>query len=257
MRRRAIIIKNDRVGGDFINGVNHDAENFKQFLMKPYGGAWTESDRYDDNEIEVIYNQINKRQLLYHISMLKECGTKYFLIYFVGHGYATAQGEPMMIMASGYELSVSELRNACSGVPAMLITDSCQAYEEDSRLLNEARLRMFSQGGVIDSAVYETAKLYYNFKLSRLPKDMFTIASAVSLGQEAGEDSNKGGYYSVALLDACKKCLKDETLPSNVYGIGGIHYLAQKDVEARTNGKQVPSLSGYTRSSQPPFLVKL
>lgn len=86
---------------------------------------------------------------------------------------------------------------------------------------------------------------------------MFVTATSTSVGEEANDDPRRGGLYTQSLLSTCKELLEDPNEENGIYGIGYIHYLASQKVENISDDKQHPELYGYTRSHQPPFLVKL
>ena len=86
---------------------------------------------------------------------------------------------------------------------------------------------------------------------------MFVTASSVSPGEEAAENSKFGGYYIYSLLHAAKDIVQNQEYQNGIYGIGYIHSLAAEQVKRLSTGKQTPYIEGYTRSSQPPFIVKL
>lgn len=248
--RRAILIGNDRWGGDRLPGVPRDMEAMQSFLLSPAGGAWR------SDSIIRIDTPFSKNALIQNLNQDLRYGVEYFFIYFSGHGELSRQGAPKFVLPGGDEIELNEIKAVLATKPVLMIADSCQGVPEYGAggILTESR-RMFSTG-----TTYEVleARRMFDSALRRLPP-MFTFASAVSPGEYAN-DSDLGGLYTYNLLQACRQTLKTEPGPQ-VIGICYPHMLAARAVEAATannqDGPQLPSITGYNRTFQPPFLVKL
>lgn len=246
IKRLAILIGNDKWGGDLLPGVTHDMDAMSSFLQSPAGGAW------NPNQMFIIVRPIGRDSFLNLLRKAVEEGYEYFFIYFGGHGELSRAGFPLMVLPGGEEIGIPAIRQILISKPVLMITDSCQGIPEYSQggTLRESR-KMFSSGDAVWE--FKAARLFDD-ALRRLPP-MFTHASAVSYGQEA-KDSDSGGLYTQSLMLACENIL-DSDNPPGVYGICGPHMIATRLVLSRSHGKQKPAISGYSRSFQPPFLVKL
>ena len=248
MRRRALILHYAGDVTNYLTGVSADIENIKNFLRSNYGGAW------EDSEITVTPNNSSVNDLKCYFNESVE-STYYYLIFYTGHGsYIEGKGSIYWLNNQEY-INDAWLQN-CIGkkAAAMLISDSCQVIEK------------LQEGGILEQrsfsvetlkSVREECRVLYNETLRKLPSGMFVTASSVSPGEEAAEDSKLGGYYIHSLLQAAKKVVQNNKHQNGIYGIGYIHSLAYEQVEQLSNGKQTPYLKGYTRSSQPPFVVKI
>ncbi|MDE6741369.1 MAG: caspase family protein, partial [Muribaculaceae bacterium] len=180
--------------------------------------------------------------------------TDYYLIIFTGHGnYVEASG-PRCYLLNGEWFSHSELEKWVSGVPTLFLTDSCQGIE---RLNEGGQLRQRSFSSTIDSTRRTLARAKYDEALRRMPLGMFVVGSSVSPGEYAYENPKIGGFYFISLISEADKIRHNRLMAAGVYGIGYIHALATKEVEKLSGERQTPYLTGYNRTVQPPFMVKL
>ena len=161
----------------------------------------------------------------------------------------------MYCLWNGEEFNHRWLEDLVGDVPTLLIADSCQGIIKLNEGGRIASTRHFSS--ISDSIRRSQYRDAFDKKLAELPKGMFVTAASTSVGEEADDDSRRGGLYTQSLLSGCKEVLGNPNEEYGVYGIGYIHYLASQKVERNSGGKQHPELYGYTRSHQPPFLVKL
>lgn len=247
INRQALIIHNAGDTKDKLNGVAIDIENIKRFLTSNYGGAWA------DDEIVVAPDGCSLEYLKIFF-LRKSRFVNYYMIFFVGHGcYDMAKG-PVYGLPNGWGISREWLKQQTYGKPTLLITDSCQCIE---RLKEGGKLRESKTfSWVSDSVERQKYRKAYDEILSGLPRSMFVTASSVSPGEEAGENDAIGGYYIHSLIDAAKGIIDSRESQLGVYGIGYIHFLASAKVRHLSQEKQTPLLEGYTRSHQPPFMVK-
>lgn len=246
VKRCAIIIGNDRWGGDLLPGVAHDIDAIKSFLLSPAGGAWIPESIFD------IVKPIGRNTFLQLLEKAVEEEYEYFFIYFGGHGELSKAFIPSFVLPGGEEVDLNSIKSVLSSKSALMISDSCQGIPEYGQggTLNEGQ-RLFSSGNVVEN--FRAARLF-DRELRKLPP-MFTYASAVSAGQFAG-DTDAGGLYTQNLLQACNRILDIEE-KGQVVGICYPHMLASEAVLRQSGGNQKPSISGYNRSFQPPFLVIL
>lgn len=181
-----------------------------------------------------------------------EEGYNYFFIYFGGHGELSRTNVPLFVLPGGDSIGLNEVQAILSTKPVLMISDSCQGIPEYGYggVLNESQ-RLFSTRGVVEN--FRAQKAFDN-ELRKFPP-MLTYASAVSFDQFAN-DTDAGGLYTQSLLDACADIIKNNS-ETGVYGICYPHTIATQQVISRSNGGQRPSIRGYNRDYQPPFLVKL
>lgn len=245
-KRLGLLIGNDRWAGDFCPGVSVDIANMNEFLQSAAGGAW------EENELKVINNHIDKEELIHILieSILE--GVEYFFIYFGGHGELRRIDNPLFVLPGCDEITLNELKSLLEGQRVLMISDSCQGIPEYGQggELNESQ-RIFSSGNGMQKFKSRCA---FDRAIRNLPP-MFTYASAVSPGQSAN-DTDEGGLYTKNLLTACKNLLASDD-QQGVIGICLPHSIAALAVRTLTGNEQRPSIRGYTRSYQPPFLVKL
>jgi len=246
VKRCAIIIGNDRWGGDFLPGVAHDIDAIKAFLRSPYGGAW------NNNEIFEVVKPINKSTFILLMTKTAE-EHEYVFIYFGGHGELSGLGVPTFVLPGGECITLDEIKQGCINKPTFMISDSCQGipHYKDGGVLTEG-LKMFS---VTDPVLEFRSRRMFDKELQLLPT-MFTYASAVSPGQFASEGDN-GGLYTQNLINACKNIIDNKQEENGVYGICYPHSMAALAVRTNSSNRQRPCISGYNRTYQPPFLVKL
>ena len=247
MRRRALILHYSGDTSSYLSGVRVDVNNIHKFLRCNCGGAW------EDGEITIAPDNCSAEWLekYFRDNILID----YYLIFFTGHGtYNEEKGGVYWLNEREgiYNTWIQDRIGENSS--AMLISDSCQVIEK-VQLGGILESRCFSAGN-LESNREECRKLY-NDALRKLPQGMFVTASSVSPGEEAAEDSRYGGYYMHSLLRNAQSIVEDTAFQNGIYGIAYIHQLASDEVEERSKGKQTPFIKGYTRSSQPPFVVKL
>ena len=246
MKRRVLIIQNPGTIKEPLDGVKVDVREMRGYLHSLAGGAW-ENDEITilppDTEVESIRDFFNANNR----------DVQYYLIYFTGHGSYSESSGSKYWLANDTVFTLDNLKDWVNDIPTLFINDCCQGVEP----LNEsvAERKLFSI--TADANEREKYRNAYNDIIRRLSKGSFCVASAASLDEEAGESSVKGGYYTSALLSQAKHLFTNPEINPGVYMITCIHSLAASQVEERTNGSQIPEISGYTRTSAPPFMVKL
>lgn len=247
VRRKALIIHNSGDVSNFLKGVSVDITNIRRLLLSDYGGAW------EDNEITVTPDNCTAEWLE---DYFRNAGfVDYYLIFYTGHGSYDKEKGPIYWLNHNEGIYNAWLQDRIGeNTTTMLISDSCQVIEK------------LEKGGILESRTFSSVDLetdrakyrkLYNDVLRKLPKGMFVTASSVSPGEEAAENSKFGGYYIHSLLQIAKDIVQNQEYPNGIYGIGYIHSLAAEQVNQLSVGKQTPYIEGYTRSSQPPFIVKL
>jgi hypothetical protein len=196
MKRNAVIISNPGEPGksNYCAGVMQDVANFRAFLLSPIGGAWEESeithlDRPFASDLRV-----------------KVAGWRayeYVLTIFCGHGCVKG-GSTWAELRAGEEIDAIDLRLPtkqtiildCCRVPVP--TTSMRALDEKvakkaAPLIHPADCRKFYDQR-IDECRTEVVVMY-----------------ACSVGETAGDDSQRGGTYSYSLLQAGRAWAGDST----------------------------------------------
>lgn len=245
--RRALIIHN---AGDELNelpGVLKDMENIQAFLRSNCGGAW------EDCEVTVAPDDCSRNWLIDYFQ--KGGCTDYYLIFFVGHGCFDIHQGAIYGLPNGENAPRTWLRRLTKDVPTLLVTDSC-LWIPPLLLEHGGTLgyRTFAEDSDANRMAYRMA---YDSVLRELPYGMFVHASSVSPGEEAEENSEKGGFYMFSLLETAKGIVANRWNKNGVYGIASVHSRASRQVKMLSKGKQTPTLEGYTRTHQPPFVVKI
>lgn len=247
VKRKALIIHNSGDASNFLKGVSVDIANIRRFLLSDYGGAW------EDNEITVAPDNCTAKWLEDYF--INAGVVNYYLIFYTGHGSYNEEKGPIYWLNHNEGIYNAWLQDRIDeNTTTMLISDSCQVIEK------------LGKGGILESRTFSSVDLetdrakcreLYNDALRKLPKGMFVTASSVSPGEEAEENSKFGGYYIHSLLQTAKDIVQNQEYSNGIYGIGYIHSLAAGQVTQLSAGNQTPYIEGYTRSSQPPFIVKL
>lgn len=247
VRRQALIIQNPGIAKDFRSGVLKDAIHFSEFLQSNIGGGW------ESEEITIAPHDCTLSWIGDYFEQTFG-NTDYYLILFTGHGDFDEQIGPRCYLLNGEWFSHVWLEQQVSGVPTLFLTDSCQGIEK----MNEGgTLRQKNFSSTVDLSRRSLYREKYDSVLSNLPQDMFVVGSSVRPGEYAGENPNEGGYYVISLISEAKKINQDSSAKSGIYGIGYIHMLATDRVKTMSKDRQTPYLTGYNRSFQPPFMVKL
>ena len=247
VRRRALIIQNPGDTSEFRRGVLVDARRFPEYLVSCMGGAW------EEEEITVAPIRCSLSWIEnYFRQTVSE--TDYYLILFTGHGDYSLYFGPRCYLLNGQCFTHAWLEEKTEGIPTLFLTDSCQGIES----LNEGgKIERKTFSAVQDSIKRPLYRQYYDEQLRKLPSGMFVVGSSVSPGELADEDTRLGGHYVRSLLSTAAALYSNPRELSGIYCIAYIHMLAEEKVKELSEGEQTPYITGYTRSCQPPFMIKL
>lgn len=238
MKRKAIIIESSQVPKlDDLNGARKDARNWNNFLMSDVGGAWS------SNEINVLHTPL-KSELLAAIS---SCSVDYLFVAFSGHGGIECDRDVICLKDGDIPINLLKRFISDRNPKATLVLDCCRSEEENPDIKIERSRSMFESTSQTrtfhrDSTVYcRTGSTNFSEKVGRsIP---FTQSSspfsskwidslthrydglvtmwACSRGESAGEDSsttsNKGGFFTTALIKGALKWDKQTTIPYLIY----------------------------------------
>jgi hypothetical protein len=176
---------------NYCEGVFHDIENYKKYLLSNHGGAWIESDEVH-TEIS-----ISRERLSAYINYFDR-KADYSLIVFAGHGeYNLGKKQTCLQLNREESILVSDLYNG--NKRQLLIIDCCRKI---SKILIESRIQ--------DSAIYKSFSNNsdaYREKFDQMLKasveDKIEVYSC-DIDEYSRDISNKGGLFSYNLLDEAK-----------------------------------------------------
>lgn len=233
MRRYALVIANPGELGaaNYCEGVNKDAQNYGKLLKSPVGGAWL------DSEIRVL----NKPSISeVRLQMAEARRADYAFIVFAGHGYYSATKRSTILeLRRGEEIDSAELRVGAK--KQSLILDCCRKIERVSIVEKMAMLAFTESAPRINA---ENCRKYFDKKLEECPEALVVIHSC-AIGQTAGDDSEKGGYYSYNLMDSVSDWQSNLMVSSQYYytmNISEAHDKGASRVVRISGGRQTPQI---------------
>lgn len=199
MKRRAILIEAANLKGqDPLPGAVVDVKNYQRYLCSIEGGNWFTS------EIRPL-SKPSKCELLEEIRKAEQ-EAEYLFISFSGHGY-TKKANPYLFPA----LSVNQLTMLCINdtdeisiseinprIKSFLIADSCRTIERV-----EKAFASFSES-LSDSvrSYRETqARMSFDSAVQQAEAGQI-IAYSCGINESAGEDKNRGGNFSAAMMES-------------------------------------------------------
>lgn len=198
MRRTAILIEAARVKGQrHLPGAEADVEHFTKYLTSVSGGAW----RRD----EIITMSKPPSPQLFSEIRKAEASSDYLFISFSGHGYMKAQPQnayipvsenqlTMLCLNDNEEISVSQINPS---IKNFLFVDSCREIEKIlASKMEEDLYRSFAEDFRKDRA----RQLFDAAVLNAGPGQI--LAYSCGINETAGEDPNRGGYFSAAMIES-------------------------------------------------------
>lgn len=252
MRRKIIIIGNKGSVENRLPGVGIDMQNYYDFFRSDEGGAW------EEGEITTCNTNLSKESL--HLLILSMINTiDYFIIVFVGHGYANDDGLTNIELSPGNECQLCDIKQWLNNKNYLIILDSCRViwHAREGGQLNEQRL--FSSS-IVDTEYRKQCKASYNNALEGLEEETHIVAYSTSLGQSAN-DTSEGGLYSKELLRTTKEIIEKEKNKieemgntSKLLSFRLIHEHVADAIRKETNNEQNPVLQG---TKDVPFAVVL
>ena len=264
INRKLLIISNGGANKD-LQGYDIDIANYRRFFSKPEAGYWDFGDNGDAILCET--NVVNRKTLLDYIKSENHKGPVYWVIVFVGHGYADTQGVDYLELCpeqldNDSSCAIKDIKAAVgSKSSCLLITDCCRA------------IPAFESGGVIrqeqlfcDSQQYsdhylQRCKELYNQAIAKIPSGAFFVAQSCQYRQTSSGDDVEGGVYTSHLLKQARRIITEARTNANstatsldTFSVSYIHMLAKKQMAAEGIVDQIPVYSG-PRCNQPPFCV--
>ena len=248
MRRRAILIEAANVKRcTYIPGAEADVKNYKRYLMTTSGGAWHES------EITVL-SKPSSLLLVQHVNNA-EALVDYLFVSFSGHGYMRRPQTNSFISPSANDLTMLCL-NDSEQVPLSIINprirnfvivDSCRGLEDEAILKacqEEARALYFSED--IARQIFDNAVMRAEIGQS--------VAFSCGINESAGEDKNRGGYFSAAMME-CGLNLSNRASRNTAITVADVFKCAFSRVKTQA-ATQNPDYSPGRRLCHFPFAVR-
>lgn len=250
MIRRAILIEAANIkGSGYIPGAEADVQNYQKYLTSKVGGFWY------DTEL-VILSKPSRTRILAEIAKAeKEAG--YLFLSFSGHGYMkrqpantfpvrTEKERTMLCINDTEELSLGEINPR---IKNFVIVDSCRGLEkieEAEEMLKSAMNRMMQFSESMARSLFDNAV--------NAAEAGQILAYSCSVNEAAGEDKNKGGYFSAAMMECGIAIAKSGN--QRAITTDEVYACAFKEVK-RLAAMQNPEYSPGRRMRHFPFAVKV
>jgi hypothetical protein len=249
MKRRAILIEASNVKGqDDLPGARVDIKNYTQYLTSQAGGYW-----YPDELVT-----LNKPSLATLNAEIKkaEFEAEYLFISFSGHGYMKrppanvfpAPSETtltILCLNDTQEISLSQINPT---IKNFVIVDSCRQLEKLVKAMKIQDMMAFAESRSVNVA----RVIFDNAVRDAGPGQI--IAYSCGVNETAGEDPNRGGFFSAAMMECgfnLSKTGQQRAIPTDQ--VFECAYRSVKTVAAQQNPKYLP---GRRIGSHFPFAVK-
>lgn len=246
MKRQALIIANPGETGarNYCEGVNKDCNNYPTFLTEPFGGAWYTS------EIEVL-RRPSVSELRVALGKLKSAD--YGLVVFAGHAeYVASRRTTVLELRKGEEIDSMELRAGAS--KQTVILDCCRLIAPETRrtfAFTEALAKRASLGA-------DACRRQYENRITKCPPGL-AVLWGCSIGQTAGDDPTRGGYYSFSLLEEAENWAKNSNVDVSTHfailDVVVAHDLAAKGVQGVSGGRQTATMEKPRSDPYFPFAI--
>lgn len=250
MKRRAIIIEAANLKGqDPLPGAEVDLKNYQRYLCSIEGGYWYQS------EITPL-SKPSKQMLLGEIRKA-EREAEYLFVAFSGHGYTkhanpylfpqpTVNQLTMLCINDTEEIALSEINPA---IKNFIIADSCRTIERLEKAY-AAFADFVSEAALSDRERY--ARMLFDNAVINAESGQI-IAYSCGINESAGEDKNRGGYFSAAMMEAGMGLASGGTQRS----ISASETFEQaRVIVKRQAAQQNPEYSAGRRYRHFPFAVK-
>jgi hypothetical protein len=231
MKRRALIIGNPGTRGtdSFLPGVEVDVKRYVDFLTSPLGGAWF------GTEIEKL---IQPSAAVAQAAVLKLVSFDFSIVVFSGHGWHSKPDDMTYCdLKDDVSIPCSMLR--VKGSRQLVIVDCCRAPLE--KALTESTLIKSAKEAFLSA---NQCRTFYDEAIMKCPIGS-TILYAASIGEYAGDDSQRGGVYSHHLMRAVSSWAASNptNLQTNadIISCVGAHDTASARVVNVTGGQQTPA----------------
>lgn len=246
MTRKMLIISNPGEPGaeNFCKGVLKDVENYISFFKSPLGGGWY------SHEIKHLSRPYGS-EVDFELDQLRY--VDYSMVIFCGHGFTSASsGQTMIELRKGEEYNSAAFRKAFA--KRTIILDCCRVIAKEIRMALYDSASMYIEKKSMDSLM---ARHYYNYILNNCSNGL-VVMNACKVGETAGDDDHKGGYYSYSLLESAKEWFQRcHGLEKDCLSVVGVHNLATAKVQSLSGGNQNPTIEKPRSYPYFPFAVKV
>jgi hypothetical protein len=244
VKRKAIIIGNEGVRGTsgFLGGVAKDLEGYSAHLLSPVGGFWNRT------EVTTMMRPTvaQLRQELKTLSL-----TDYALVIFGGHGwYSTTARSTCLQLRDGEEIDSAELRVGAKR--QTLILDCCRKHEAAMPItLQDAR--KFAEQRAMPTG--EACRSLYDGLIIAISPTI-VVMNACAIGESAGDDEQKGGYYSFGLLEWSREWARSQSsIRVSSASVVDAHDRAAERVKRDSGQRQNPKIDKPRSEPYFPFCV--
>jgi len=232
--RSALIITNPgEVGSEgYCEGVNKDAQLYRSFLLSPVGGAWRSS------ELSTL-KQPSRQEVRDAVSAI--AGADYSLVAFCGHGYYSASKDSTILeLRKGIELDSVELRQGAT--KRTIVLDCCRKVHRPMALDEAMRKSIAKADAVVDP---KESRKYYDKSIADC-SDGIVVLFGCSIGETAGDDAQRGGFYSYNLVESTRDWARDNDVDTatdySVCSVVRAHAKALPRVTQLSGGTQTPTI---------------
>lgn len=198
VKRRAIIIEAANLKGQNpLPGAEVDLKNYQRYLCSIEGGYWYPA------EITPL-SKPSKKALLDEIRKA-EREAEYLFIAFSGHGY-TKRANPyafpqptvnqltMLCINDTEEIALAEINPT---IKNFIIADSCRTIEQVQKFADFAEAL---QASYRFTNTEQSARTIFDNAVINAEAGQI-IAYSCGINESAGEDKNRGGYFSAAMME--------------------------------------------------------
>jgi len=250
MIRRAILIEAANLKGQNpLPGAEADIRNYKRFLCSIRGGFWFETEIYS-------LSKPTKRHLLDEIQKAEK-EADYLFLAFSGHGFMKRVGNNMYLPPTEKErtmLCINDTENISIAeinptVKNFIIADSCRGIEEMEKafafvaaMTESVRKTTESQSRILFDAAVTSAEAGQ------------IVAYSCGINEAAGEDKNRGGYFSAAMIECGREMSRSGI--QRAISTKDVFDCAFRKVKTQA-AQQNPEFSAGRRLRYFPFAVKI
>jgi hypothetical protein len=245
MKRRAILIE----AADFsIPGAKVDVEYYRQYLTSQTGGAW-----YANEIVTLVKPPLSELRSEIRKAELE---AEYLFISFSGHGYMKRRTQNASPPQSEKELTIIclndvqeiSLQQINPSIKNFVIIDSCREYEKLTKAMKLENLIRLSE-----EASRDVARELFDDAITAAGAGQI-LAFSCGINEAAGEDPNRGGHFSVAMMECGKSFSKHgQQRAICTDEIFACAYKKVKTFEAQQNPKYLPG----RRLNHFPFAVRV
>ena len=190
MKRRALLIGGPgQPGKNYLSGVERDLANYRAFLCSELGGAWVNGE---------ITSLLSPTESDVTVAMDRLKDADYSFTVFTGHSfYFEFLKSTMVALQEDVHMSCRDLRMGAKR--HTLILDGYRVSETAKNLdpLANADRAMPENKGLF-------CRQHFANQIELCPRGLVVLHACDNEQQSAGDIPNKGGRYSLSLLDAAR-----------------------------------------------------